>query len=151
ALQVSPGGLSIAAVARHRDGRAAVHIGRAGGTLTAIAADGALFVDDDRPLVWTVDGSRTDLREVSADAAEEMGWQRRITGVSTPSVSLDPPSKRWRLASRVGVNVVEADEGVIGTEQINHYRWSMPEGHASPFMPIALSGDRALVLEPRPD
>jgi hypothetical protein len=151
ALQVSPGGLSIAAVARHRDGRATVHIGRAGDTLTAILADGALFIDDDRALVWTVDGSRTDLREVPAAAPEENIWQLRVTGVSTPTVSLDPSSKRWRLASRVGVNAVEADEGVIGTEQVNHYRWTVPDGHPSPFMPIALSGDRALVLEPRPD
>src|SRR5262249_44336853 len=102
-------------------------------------------------LVWTVDGSRTDLREVSAAAPEEMIWQLRVTGFSTPTVSLDPASKRWRLATRVGVSVVEADEGVIGTEQIKHYRWGMPDGHTSPFMPIALSGDRALVLEPRPD
>jgi len=27
----------------------------------------------------------------------------------------------------------------------------VPEGHSSPFIPIALAGDRALALEPRPD
>ena len=150
-LQLSPGGRSIAALARREDNRAAIHIGRAGEGLTAVEADGALFIDDDRALVWTVDGSRTDLREVLVAAPEAASWQLQVTGLSTPAVSLDASSKRWRLSSRAGVNVVEAREGVIGTEQVNSYRWSVPGGHGSPFMPIALSGDRALVLEPRPD
>jgi heat shock protein HtpX len=150
-LQISPGGLSMAAVARRHDNRVRVHIGRAGETLTPIEADGALFVDDDRVLVWTVDGSRTDLREVLVDAPDAASWQLRVAGLATPSVSLDPQSKRWRLGSAAGVDVVEAREGVIGSDEIRSYQWKMPEGHGSPFMPIALSGNRALVLEPRPD
>ena len=150
-LQLSPGGRSIAAVARRQDNRATIHIGRAGESLTPVDADGALFIDDDRALVWTVDGTRTDLREVLVAAPEAASWQVQITGLSTPSVSLDPNSKRWRLASRAGVDVVEAREGVIGTAQVSSYRWNMPKGHGAPFMPIALSADRALALEPRPD
>ncbi len=150
-LHLSPGGLSIAAVARRQDNRTTIHIGRAGQGLTPVDADGALFIDDDRALVWTVDGSRTDLREVHVAGPETAGWQLRVTGLLTPSVSLDPNSGRWRLASPAGVDVVEAREGVVGTEQVNSYRWNMPKGHGSPFMPIALSGDRALALEPRPD
>ena len=38
----------------------------------------------------------------------------------------------------------------MGTEQINSYRWSVPTGRLTPFIPIALSGDRALAIEPRP-
>jgi Zn-dependent protease with chaperone function len=150
-LQLSPGGRSIAAVARRRDNRTTIHIGRAGQTLTPIDVDGALFIDDDRALVWSVDGSRTDLREVLAAAPESATWQLRVTGVSTPAVSLDANSRRWRLASRAGVNVVEAREGVIGTEQINSYQWNVPTGRMTPFIPIALSGDRAIAIEPRPD
>ena len=150
-LQLSPGGRSIAAVARRRDDRTTIHIGRAGETLTPIDVDGALFIDDDRALVWSVDGSRTDLREVLVTAPEAASWQLRVTGVSTPAVSLDAKSGRWRLASRAGVNVVDAREGVVGTEQINSYRWSVPTGRLTPFIPIALAGDRALAIEPRPD
>ena len=150
-LQLSPTGRSIAAVTRRHDGRAMIHIGRAGETLTPIDAHGALFIDDDRALVWTVDGSRTDLREWLVTAPDAAGWQLRVTGFSTPSVSLDRNSKRWRLANRAGVNVVEAREGVIGTEQIQPYRWSVPQRQTSSFIPIALSGERALAIEPRPD
>ena len=71
--------------------------------------------------------------------------------LSTPAVSLDTKSGRWRLASRAGVNVVEAREGVVGTDQINSYRWSVPTGRMTPFIPIALSSARALAIEPRPD
>ena len=150
-LQLSPNGQSIAAVARRQDNRTTIHIGRAGEGLTPIDADGALFIDDDHALIWTVDGSRTDLREVRVTAPEARSWELRVTGLSTPAMALDRVSRRWRLASRAGMSVVEAREGVIGTGQINSYRWDVPEGHGSPFMPIALSGDRALVLEPRPD
>ena len=151
ALDLSPSGRSIAVLTRSQNGRATIHIGRAGETLTPIEADGAMFLDDDRALVWTVDGSRTELREVLVAAPEAAGWQLRVTGLSTPTVSLHPKSKRWRLASRAGVNTMEAHEGTIGTEQIARYRWSVPGGHSSLFMPIALSGERALALEPRPD
>ena len=48
--------------------------------------DGALFIDDDRALVWSVDGSRTDLREVLMATPEAASWQLRVTGVSTPAV-----------------------------------------------------------------
>ena len=150
-LQLSPGGRSIAAVARSRDNRTTIHIGRAGETLTPIEADGALFIDDDRALAWSGDGSRTDLREVLVAAPESAGWQLRVTGISLPAVSLDAKSRRWRLASRTGVNVVEASEGVVGTEHVNSYRWSVPTGRLTPFIPIALSADRALAIEPRPD
>jgi Zn-dependent protease with chaperone function len=150
-LHLSPGGRSIAAVTWRRDNRTTIHIGRAGETLTPLDVQGVLFIDDDRALVWTVDGSRTDLREVLVAAPEAAGWHVEVTGLTTPAVSLDPKSKRWRLTSRAGVTVVEARDGVIGTEQINSHRWSVPGGRPSPFMPIALSGDRALVLEPRPD
>jgi len=150
-LQLSPGGRSIAAIARGRDNRTTIHIGRAGDSLTPIDADGALFIDDDSALAWSVDGSRTDLREVRVAAPESASWQLRITGVSTPAVSLDAESRRWRLASRAGVNVVEAREGVVGTDQINSYRWSVPTGRMTPVVPIALSRERALAIEPRPD
>jgi hypothetical protein len=68
-----------------------------------------------------------------------------------PAVSVEPASGRWRLASRGGANVVDTREGVIGTDRIDGREWKMPEAHGSPFMPIALSADRALVLEPRLD
>jgi hypothetical protein len=150
-LQLSPEGRSIAAVARRPDSRSRIHIGRAGEALTAFDGDGALFIDDDRALVWTIDGTRTDLREVIVDAPDASGWQLRVMGLTTPAVSLDPVSRRWRLASRAGVTVVDARNGVVGTDQIDSHQWSLPEGHGSPFMPIGLSGDRALVLEPRID
>jgi Zn-dependent protease with chaperone function len=150
-LQLSPNGQSIAAVARRRDNRATIHLGRAGEPLTPIDADGVLFVDDDRALVWNSDGSRTTLREVLVSAPEKEGWQLLVEGVSTPAVSLDRNNNQWRLATRAGVNFVETREGVIGTNQIDSQEWKVPEGHGSPFMPIAMSGDRALVLEPRID
>jgi len=150
-LQLSPEGRSIAAVARRPDNRSRIHIGRAGEALTAVDGDGALFIDDDRALVWTIDGSRTDLREVIVDAPETPGWQLRVMGLATPSVSVDPVSRRWRVTSRAGVKIVDAREGVVGTEQIDTYQWNLPEGHGSPFMPIGLAGNRALALEPRID
>jgi len=150
-LQLSPGGRSIAALTRRENGRATIHVGRAGETLTPIEADGALFIDDERALVWTVDGSRTDLREVLVAAPETAGWKLPITNLAAPVMSLDAKSKRWRLTSRGGVDVVEAREGVIGTEEVASYRWNVPEGHSALFMPIARSGDRVLAVEPRPD
>lgn len=150
-LEVSPGGGSIAAIARGRDSRTTIHVGRAGEPLTPIDADGALFIDDDRILAWSADGSRTDLREVPVAAPESPIWQLRVTGVSTPAVSLDARSRKWRLSSQSGIDAVEAREGVIGTEQIDSYRWSVPTRRMTPLMPIAFSGDRALAIEPRPD
>jgi hypothetical protein len=150
-LQLSPSGRSIAALTRPEDGHTTIHIGRSGETLTSIVADGALFIDDDRALVWTVDGSRTDLREVLVTAPEATSWQLRVTGLSFPAVSFDAKANRWRLASQAGTSVIEAREGLIGSDQIDTYRWSVPEAHGTPFVPIALFRDRALVLEPRPD
>ena len=150
-LQVSPDGRSIAVITPSQANRTTIHIGRAAETLTPVDADGALFIDDDRALVWTVDGTRTDLREVVVSSPETPGWTLRVTGVAMPAVSLDPGSRRWRLSSRAGVNAVEAREGVIGTVQVDSYRWEVPASHSSPFVPIALSGDRALALEPRPE
>ena len=46
---------------------------------------------------------------------------------------------------------MEAREGVVGTGQITSYRWNVPEGRSSLFMPVAMTGDRVLALEPRPD
>jgi hypothetical protein len=77
-------------------------------------------------------------------------WQLRVAGMSTPAVSLDTKSMRWRMASP-GVNVVEAREGVIGSERIESHQWRVPTGRTSPLVPIALSGDRVLALEPRSD
>jgi hypothetical protein len=151
ALHLSPGGRSIAAVAHAYNARATVHVGRAGGTMTAIDADGALFIDDDRVLVWTVDGSRTDLREVVLAAPEAAGWQLHVTGLSTPAVSIDPASRRWRLGSRTGLGELETREGVVGTEEITRHRWSVPDRSGSPVAPVSLSGDRALAIEARPD
>jgi heat shock protein HtpX len=150
ALHLSPSGRSIAVVSRGQDNRTVVHIGRAGETLTRLDADGGLFIDDDRALVWTVDGSRTDLREVLVNDPATAGWNLQVLGFSTRAVSLDPKSKRWRLTN-AGVNAFEAREGVIGADQIESHRWSVPAGHAMPLMPIAVSGDRALAVEPRPD
>jgi Zn-dependent protease with chaperone function len=150
-LHLSPGGRSIAAIARGYDARATVHVGRAGEALTAIEADGALFIDDDRVLVWTVDGNRTDLRELVLTAPDSAGWQLRVTGLPTPAVSLDPKSRRWRLAGRAGLRGLETREGVVGTEQITSYRWRLSEHHGLAIVPIALSGDRALVIEPQID
>jgi hypothetical protein len=65
-------------------------------------------------------------------------------------VSLDAASKRWRLASP-GVSVVDAREGVIGSAAIASYSWAVPAGHASAFVPIAMRGNRAIAVEPRPD
>lgn len=110
-----------------------------------------MFIDDDRALVWTFDGSRTDLREVAVSAPETVNWQLRVTGLSMPAVSLDRGSKRWRLANRAGINVLETREGVIGTGQIETHKWNVSQRGALPFIPIAWSGDRALALEPRFD
>lgn len=151
ALQLSPGGRSIAALTHSEDGRATIHLGRAGGTLTPVDADGALFVDDDHAIAWTIDGSRTDLREITVAAPETTSWQLRVSGLPAPTMSLDAKSKRWRLTSRAGANVIEAREGVIGSDRITNYRWSVPEGRSALFMPIAQSGDRVLAVEPRPD
>ena len=151
ALQLSPSGRSIAVVSQRPDNRTTIQIGRAGETLTPVDGDGVLFIDDERALIWSVDGSRTDLRDVPVAAPEAATWQLRVTGLSMPAVSLDPQSKRWRLASQAGLGAVDAREGVIGSDQIHSYRWSVPARPAAPFVPIALSGDRALALEPRPD
>ena len=150
-LHLSPDGRSIAAVSRRPNGRPSVHIGRAGEALTSLEADGALFVDDERVLIWTVDGSRTDLREVLVAAPETTGWELRVTGLTTPTVAFDAKTKRWRLASRAGVSVMESREGVVGTGQITSYRWNIPEGRSLLFMPVAMTGERVLALEPRPD
>jgi heat shock protein HtpX len=150
-LQISPGGGAIAAASWGRDNRTTIHIGRAGATLTPFDAQGALFLDDDRAVIWTVDGSRTELREVLVSEPKTAGWRLQVTGLTAPALSLDPKSKRWRLTSRTGVTVLETRDGVVESDQINSYRWSVPAGRASMLMPIAQSGDRALVLEPRPD
>jgi len=149
-LQLSPGGGSIAVLSRSRNNRAAIHIGRAGETLTAIDGDGALFIDEDHALVWAVDGTRADLREVLVDAPDAAGWHLQVTGISSPMVSLDTKSRRWGLTAP-GVNDVQAREGLIGTSEIDSYRWSVPAAHGLPFLPIALSGGRALAVEPRLD
>jgi len=146
-LQLSPTGRSIAVFSRRRGNRSEIHLGRAGEALTSVDGDGALFVDDDRVLVWTVDGSRTDLRVVLVATPDSTTWRREVSGISNPTVSLDPQSRRWRITSS-GVGVVESREGAIGTDDIESYRWPVPDGHALPFMPIALSADRALAVEP---
>jgi hypothetical protein len=149
-LQLSPAGGSIAAISRRRDNRATIHVGRVGGALTAIDGDGALFIDEDHVFAWAVDGSRASLREVLVDAPDAPTWQLQVSGVSNPLVSLDAKSGRWRLTA-AGVNEVKAREGQIGTSRIDSYRWSVPAAHGLPFLPIALSGDRALAIEPRLD
>ena len=149
-LQLSPSGESIALISRGRGGHATIHIGHAGDTLTAIDGDGALFVDDDRALVWVVDGTRTDLRQVRVSAPETAGWQVRVTGISNPLIWLDAKSGRWRLTSP-GVNELEAREGRVGTSAIDSYHWPMPSDHGVPLLPIAASSDRVLAVEPRLD
>ena len=149
-LQLSPGGRSIAVLSRTRNNRATVHIGRAGEELTAIDADGALFIDEERALVWAIDGTRADLREVLVDAPDAAGWQLQVTGLSNPVASLDARSRRWRLTSP-GVSEVEAREGFIGSSGIDSYRWPLPAAHGLPFLPIAVTGGRALAVEPRLD
>jgi Zn-dependent protease with chaperone function len=151
-LRLSPTGRSIAVTSwRQNDNHVAIQIGRAGEALTALDGDGVLFIDDDRALVWTTDGSRTDLREVLAAAPEDAIWQVRVTGLPAPAVSLDRKTNRWRVSSQAGTDVVEGREGVIGADRIDSYRWSLSTSHGSPVVPIALSGDRALALEPRVD
>src|SRR4029077_5622342 len=132
-LELSPNGGSIAVVSRRPNARPAIHIGRAGDTLTEVEGDGALVVDDDRAIVWTVDGSRADLREVLVTAPGTPDWQLQVTGLTAPALSLDATSKRWRLAGP-GIAAVETREGVIGGTEIESHRWPVPAGHGSPFM-----------------
>jgi len=149
-LQVSPSGGSIAAISRRRTGRAMIHIGRAGKALTTIDGDGALFIDEDHALVWAIDGTRADLREVVVDSPASPGWQIQVPGLSNPAVSLDAKSRRWRLTA-LGGSEMQGREGLIGTSRIDSHQWRVPSDHGLPFLPIALSGDRALAVEPRLD
>lgn len=150
-LRLSPTGRSIAAIAPRQNQPLAIQIGRAGETLTPVDGNGVLFIDDDRVLVWKTDGSRTDLREVLAAAPQDVIWQISVTGLTMPAVSLDAKTNRWRLSSQAGTGAVEGREGVIGTDRIESHRWSLSASRGTPVMPIALSGDRALALEPRLD
>jgi len=67
-IELSPGGRSLAVVSRRADYRAELRIGRVGGELVKIDGDGALFVDDDRAIVWTAEGDRSGLRQLTVTA-----------------------------------------------------------------------------------
>jgi Zn-dependent protease with chaperone function len=123
------------------------HAGAAGGPLTTIEADDALFVTEGRLLVLDHDRTGSIVRLVDLAQSARSVWSHHLD-LSGTRLSFDQASNSWRV---VGWSDDDEDlvsvAGMLGSDSTSETRWKAPMRRDSYIQALAVSDRHLLALE----
>ena len=144
-LQLSPGARAVAAIEEDENERHTIHIGRRGGALVPVAADTALFVDDDRLLLSVENRDATIVRLIDVDEPATPVWEHSLS-VASVSLAIDRASSRWQALGHGFDKALLAATGSLDGAPPDQRRWEYaPSREQSNYWPLAVAGSRLLV------
>ena len=148
-LRVSPRGGQVAlATYGYEPGRAgmAYHVGRPGGSLTEVAGDDLVFVDDEHVLVMRSRMGSVELTAFTVNAPATPIWSREVRGMYATHLIARAGTRRWAIVGTDDTQQVVRIEGEIGNEQVREQRWPVSRPGLYPTAVIG-SGPDVLVVE----
>jgi Zn-dependent protease with chaperone function len=151
AIRLSPSGRTVLVTSSDHadDYRPIFHVGRVGSRLSRMEADEIVFADDDRLIVLDAGEENADVREVHVDAPEEVLWQQRVEGMTSPVLSYRPSSRTWQLLGADMDGGIVRASGCVGKGHVETTRWAPSTDGTRWPQAIAASGSQALVVEAR--
>ena len=145
ALLLSPDAGAVAAVEEDDGEQYSFHVGRPGGSLTAMPADSGVFIDERRILLATETRSDTRLQLIDVDQPSMPYWQHTLN-LSGASLAIDRAGTTWQVLGRssdaVYVRVSgPLDGGPFTTQQFRFDAANRLGAH----LPLASDAQRLLI------
>ena len=151
-LRLSPSGRRVA-VRKYAAGRAVVVAGRAvssfsvgtpGSTLTTIAADDLVFLDEEHVLAIVPEGATTRLRKLTIRSAS-VEWERPIDDdLLTPRLAYRSAEKRWIASGMTVDGQLVSIDGTVDGGEARRRNWTV-DRRIDPTDTWAIDGDAMLV------
>jgi hypothetical protein len=143
-LRLSPRGKRIAVTKYTPGSRYIPHfsVGVPGSDLRSVAATDILFLDDERALVMTIDGTRTKLQTMMLDSGAIV-WERSIEDVSAGRLAYRRASNRWSVVGTDGEGRTVSVDGMVGGDGTSRREWSVVDREVYSDA-WAVEGDSAL-------
>ncbi len=150
-IALSPSGQSVAVYNTNNDPDVTgeVQVGRIGGALTLMRADGVVFVNDDELLILTSHAPSTVVHAERLGGTREVIWRREIENLSEPTLSLNRATKRWSLIGWDGEDNIVRVGGAVDGSAVEEKRWSLGQDRDGYITAMTSSGSDALVHETR--
>ena len=144
-LLLSPGARAIAAIEEDENERHTIHIGRPGAALIPVAADTALFVDDERLLVAVKNRDTTSVRLIDVDEPATPVWEHSLKAANV-GLAIDRATARWQALGQGIDKVLVAATGSLDGRHADERQWDHARGREhSNYWPLAAAGSRLLV------
>jgi Zn-dependent protease with chaperone function len=128
-LRLSPGGRRVA-VMRHV-GVVGVStgfsVGRPGSEFAQVAATDLLFLDDERILTLSVDGTDTLVREMTVQPAPAVVWAERLQNLQSGRLAYRSASDRWLVTGTTLEGNLASVESAVGRRGVRRREWSLDE------------------------
>lgn len=147
-LSLSPGAGYVAIASEDAHEQAAIHAGNAAGPLAAFTADEAVFVTEGELLLLELLPRESVLRLIDLAGGGRESWTLKVP-VRWPALSVDVPSRTWRLMGQGADGDIANAEGRIGSADVRVRQWKAPPGVYA--QPLAESGGTMIALETRND
>jgi len=143
-LRLSPGGKRMALTQYTGGGRYGIRfsVGAPGSGFTFVSATDLLFLDDDRLLTVTVDGTRSRLQELRV-GSDHATWERSVEDVSGARLAYRRDANRWLVTGMDDAGRIVSIEGVVGGSDQSRREWT-PRDREQAGEVWAIEGDTAL-------
>jgi Zn-dependent protease with chaperone function len=148
-LRVSPQGRHVALGTynyEHGQGGMTYHVGRPGQSLSQVAGDDLVFLDDGHLLVMRSRMGSVELEVRDASSADTMIWSREIRNILGPHLIAHAGTGRWAIIGIEDRQQVVRVEGKVGTDEVREQRWGVSRAGIYPAAVIG-SGQDVLVVE----
>jgi heat shock protein HtpX len=143
-LLLSPGARALAALEEDENERHTIHVGRPGAALVPVAADTAVFVDDERLLLAVENRDATTVRLIDVDHPATPVWEHSLQAANA-SLALDRGASRWQALAHGLDKTLVAVTGSLDGGPANERRWQYPTVHeGANYWPLAAAGSRLL-------
>jgi len=154
-LRLSPGGRRLAAL-RHQVAAGVVTgfsvgvastylVGAPGSELASISANDVLFVDDERLLTLTGEGTTAVVREVAL-STRAVQWEQPIANLHTPRLSYRANTNRWLVTGMSLEGRLVSVEASVGSADMRRREWNIADQAGWPDA-WAIDGDSVLVAQ----
>ena len=144
-LLLSPGARAMAVIEEDENERHTIHIGRPGAALVPVAADTALFVDDERLLMAVEDRDATTVRLIDVDEPTVPVWEHSLKAAGV-SFAIDRATSRWQALGHGLDKTLVAVTGSLDGGHADERRWDYPQvQERANYWPLAADGSRLLV------
>jgi Zn-dependent protease with chaperone function len=148
-VQLSPGGLSIAALqqSESEDEAPTFQVGPAGGGLSPLSGDDVQFVDDHTLLIMDSVEVGVILRQVRIDPPHEELWRQRVPDLHRGTVSIARGTGQWQVNGFDREEAIVHAEGTIGTSELRERRWPAGYTRGAWIEAMTADGRDPLVIE----